>query len=36
LGVIIYSKINGINVGQDTEIQYLEVAKQTNIYDKYS
>lgn len=36
LGVIICSKINGLDIGQDTEIQYLEVAKQTNIYVKYS
>ena len=36
LGVIICSKINGLDIGQDTEIQYLEVSKQTNIYDKYS
>ena len=36
LGVIICSKINGLDIGQDTEIQYLEVVKQANIYVKYS
>ena len=36
LGVIIWRKINWLDIGQDTEFQYLEVAKQTNIYDKYS
>ena len=36
LGVIICSKINGLDIGQDTEIQYLDVVKQTNIYVKYS
>ena len=36
LGVIICSKINGLDIGQDTEIQYLEVVKQTNIHVKYS
>jgi len=25
-----------IDIGQDTEIQYLDVAKQTNIYVKYT
>mgnify|MGYP007020014426 CR=1 FL=1 len=39
LGVIIWSKINWINVGQDTENQYLEVDKQptfmTNIVRNY-
>jgi hypothetical protein len=36
LGVIICSKKYGLDIGQDTEIQYLEVAKQTNIHVKYS
>ena len=39
MGVIIWSKINWINVGQDTDFQYLEVAKQptfmTNIVKNY-
>ena len=39
MGEIIWSKINWTNVGQDTEIQYLEVAKQptfmTNIVKNY-
>ena len=36
LGVIICSKIYWLDIGQDTEIQYLDVVKQTNIYVKYS
>ncbi len=39
MGEIIWSKINLTNVGQDTEFQYLEVAKQptfmTNIVKNY-
>ena len=39
MGEIIWSKINWTNVGQDTEIQYLEVDKQptfmTNIVKNY-
>lgn len=29
-------KKNGLDIVQDTEIQYLDVAKQNNIYVKYS
>ena len=29
MGVIIWNKIKGLDIAQDTEIQYLEVAKQT-------
>ena len=36
LGVIICRKIYWLDIGQDTEIQYLDVVKQTNIYVKYS
>ena len=43
LGVIIWEKKerirvkkNGLDIVQDTEIQYLDVAKQNNIYVKYS
>ena len=36
LGAIILSKINGLDIVQDTEIQYLDVAKQNNIHVKYS
>ena len=39
LGVIIWSKINWLDIGQDTEIQYLEVEKQpismSNIVKNY-
>ena len=31
MGAIILSKINGLDIVQDTEIQYLDVAKQNNI-----
>lgn len=39
MGVIIYGKISWLDIGQDTEIQYLEVAKQpismSNIVKNY-